>query len=252
MFSSFNRVKDHTPCIVRMSKPMEGRVFNGKIDGKQWADLEPAARDAAVKRLIEKCGYAAAALTILPIPGTEVLAVMPIHVAMVVEIGHAHRFEVTKDSATELILRIGATVGLSLVGSRVAMTMGKILIPGLGGLIGAPFMYASTLAIGMVARAYFASGGSLSNSDMKSVYKETVRKAKREFDPTRARDKEARDMAEEARGSATAGEEPESSPGPGPRPSPVERLQQLKDMLDAGLIEQSEYDETKARVLAEM
>ena len=120
-----------------------------------WYDRDP--RDERVRVLIERCGYAAAALTILPIPGSEIIGVMPLHVGMVIGIGEEYGKTLTRESAVELITRIGATVGLSLVGSRLAMTAGKVILPGLGGLVAAPFMFASTLAIGTVARLYFAS-----------------------------------------------------------------------------------------------
>src|SRR5687768_11138284 len=82
-------------------------------------------RDERCRKLVERCGYAAAALTILPIPGSEVIGVMPIHVGMVIGIGQEYGVKLTRQSATDLILKIGATVGLSLVGSRLAMTAGK-------------------------------------------------------------------------------------------------------------------------------
>src|SRR5688572_20008568 len=71
-----------------------------------------------VDRVVETCGYAAAALTILPIPGSEIIGVMPLHVGMVIAIAHHRGRTITRESATSLLLQIGTTVGLSLVGSR--------------------------------------------------------------------------------------------------------------------------------------
>ena len=153
------------------------------------------AREERVKTLIERCGYAAAALTIIPIPGSEVIGVMPLHVGVVIGVGEEYGKTLTRDSAIELISRIGATVGLSLVGSRLAMTAGKIILPGLGGLVAAPFMFASTLAIGTVARLYFASDGDLSAREMKRAYDDELKRAKAAFDPSRARSAEARRAA---------------------------------------------------------
>lgn len=142
---------------------------------------------ARAQALTEKCGYAAAALTLIPIPGSEVIAVMPVHVGMVVKLGEIYGVDLDQDSATHLILRIGATVGLSLVGSRLATTAAKFFLPGLGGLISAPFMYASTIAIGRVAELYFLHGD-LSDREMRAVYQESLKSAKREFDPSKARE----------------------------------------------------------------
>ena len=203
-----------------------------------------ATHTADARDITEKCGYAAAALTILPIPGTELLAVMPIHVGMVVKIGQIYGVDMDRDTATHLILRIGATVGLSLVGSRLATTAAKFILPGLGGLISAPFMYASTLAIGRVAEAYFQHGD-LSDSRMKSIYRDTVKKAKKEFDPGRARSAEAKRQAKAAAASANEPTAPKSE-------DPTDRLARLKALLDQGLIEAEEYAEAKRRVLSEI
>lgn len=212
-----------------------------------------AEREAAAKDLTEKCGYAAAALTLLPIPLTEVIAVMPIHVGMVMGIAHIYGQEVTRESAEKLILRIGATVGLSLVGSRLATTAAKIILPGLGGLISAPFMYASTLAIGMVARVYFESQGQVSDEDMKAVYEQALKRAKQNFDPTRAKDKDAQGLAQSAAQAAEADPAARAAEAEARAPEdPVGRLERLKALLDKGLIDQAEYDQTKRRILADL
>ncbi|MEL7371573.1 MAG: DUF697 domain-containing protein [Myxococcota bacterium] len=209
-----------------------------------WKDIlnrtfSPNERDSAANDLIEKCGYAAAALTIIPLPGSEIVAVMPIHVGMVVGIGHIYGQELTKQSATDMVLRIGATVGLSLVGSRIATTAAKMLLPGLGGLLAAPFMFASTFAIGAVAQSYFESDGNLSDEDIKSVYERAAKNAKSSFDPSRAKSDESKQAANDAAHSEQ-------------KEDPSERLTKLKELLDKGLIDQAEYDATKSKILSEI
>jgi uncharacterized protein (DUF697 family) len=203
----------------------------------------------AVREITETCGYAAAALTILPIPGSELVAVMPLHVGMVVKIGQLYGVDLDRDSATHLIMRIGATVGLSLVGSRVATTAAKVLLPGLGGLISAPFMYASTIAIGRVAELYFQQGD-LDASEMKAAYRETLDRAKRRFDPRRARTPEARAQAEAASRPSSAA--PGAAPGEeaAPAADPVAQLERLARLRDAGAITPEEFEAAKRRVLA--
>lgn len=195
-------------------------------------------RAEAARDITETCGYAAAALTILPIPGSEVLGVMPIHVGMVVKLGQLHGVDLDRDSATHLIMRIGATVGLSLVGSHVARTAAKLLLPGLGGLISAPFVYASTIAIGRVAECYFQRGGAVDDGEMKAVYDEALRRAKRSFDPSKARGEEARREAESARAA--------------PEEGAVARLERLARLRDQGAITPEEYEQAKRRALSEL
>ena len=225
-------------------------MLSDLLGGKGKKPLSPSQREEAARDLSEKCGYAAAALTILPIPLSEVVAVMPLHVGMVVGIGNIYGADVTRDSAQHLILRIGATVGLSLLGSRIATTAAKVLLPGLGGLISAPFMYASTIAIGTVARLYFANAGEISDEEIKAAYDDEFKQAKRSFDPTRARSSSAQELAEaaarEAKGEPAAAEAPQVS---GEQEDPVARLERLKALLDKGLIDQDEYDAVKKRIL---
>ncbi|MCB9687809.1 MAG: DUF697 domain-containing protein [Alphaproteobacteria bacterium] len=201
-----------------------------------------------VNRLVETCGYATAALTILPIPGSEVLGVMPLHVGMVIGIANHYGRKITKESATQLILQIGATVGLSLVGSRIATTAAKFVLPGLGGLVAAPFMYASTLAIGAVADAYFSTNGDLSDEQMRAVYERTIKSAKKSYNPEEVGKKDAVDQAKAAVNQAnTPAEEPAAEPT-----DPMSRLKRAKTMLEEGLIDQAEFDAVRDRILKEL
>jgi uncharacterized protein (DUF697 family) len=223
-------------------------------------------REQRCKRLVEHCGYAAAALTLLPIPGSEIVAVMPLHVGMVIGIAEVYGVALTRQSASDLVLKIGATVGLSLIGSRAAMTAGKIILPGLGGLLAAPFMYASTVAIGAVARAYFRDGGRIAEAEMRAVYEEAAKRAKEAFDPERARSDEAQAMAKK-----TAAEAEPQHPSPaagGPTASreatPTEprrgasiddladRLATLAELHERGAISNADYERRKAEILDEV
>jgi len=225
----------------------------------------PEEREAAASNLIETCGYASAAVTLLPLPGSEILAVMPIHVGMVVGLGQLYGVDISQESASEMVMRIGATVGASLVTTRVATTLAKIVMPGLGGLVGAPLIFATTLAIGAVARTWMAREGDMSSQEMKSVYKEAVKDAKNRFDPSRMRSEKMKDMARKAATQTDA--PPKDAPPPPPKPKAQEekkaaaadarqsiltRLKELKALHDAGLIEDDEFERTKKRILAEI
>ena len=183
-----------------------------------------------VARLVERTGYACAALTLLPIPGSEILGVMPLHVGMVVGIGHHYGRELTRESAMELVLQIATTVGLSLVGSRLAVTAAKIVLPGLGGIIAAPFLFASTLGLGAVADAWFRSGGGLGEAEMRDLYASATRDGRSEFRSDRARDANAKDAAAQA---ADLGE----------------RLKRAQEMHQQGLLDDQEYAAARARIL---
>ncbi len=226
-------------------------------DFQNPSSLTPEEREEAARGLIERCGYAAAALTIISIPATEYVAVIPLHVAMVVGVGHLYGEELSKDSAGELILRSGATAGLSLRGSRIAITAGKLLLPGLGGLLGAPFMYASTISIGTVARIYFQRQGKMTDEEIKDIYKDALKRARKNFDPKRARDSKAQDLAAAAAAESKSGSTPLVNPDAAAAPSsppaaeedPVARLERLKGLLDKGLIEPEDAEAVKKKIL---
>ncbi|HHO54408.1 MAG TPA: DUF697 domain-containing protein [Deltaproteobacteria bacterium] len=214
-----------------------------------------------VNTLVERCGYAAAALTILPIPGSEILGVMPLHVGMVVGIANHHGRELTEESATELVLQIGTTVGLSLVGSRLATTAAKFVLPGLGGIIAAPFMFASTLGLGAVADSFFQSNGGLSSEQMREVYRNASVGAKRAFRPEKMRETEAVKMASAATAEGKAKEDGEPSSDPtssdptssDPTSSdPTARLRRAREMMEQGLIDEDEFAAVKSRILSEL
>ena len=47
-------------------------------------------------------------------------------------------------------------------------------------------MYASTLGLGAVTRAYFERQGELSDDEIRAIYKDTLTKARQSYDPRRA------------------------------------------------------------------
>lgn len=209
-------------------------------------------RAARIEQLIDRCGYGAAALTIIPIPGTEVLGVMPLHVGMVIGIGDEYGKTMTRESAFELVTQIAATVGVSLVGSRLAMTAGKILLPGFGGLLAAPFMYASTKGIGHVATLYFEQGA-LSETEMTRAYKRAQSEAKSAFDPSRAKSADARDMAQQAQQDAG----PESSENTAPPKGAsvddlADRLAKVETLHKRGAITDAEFEKRREAILDEI
>jgi uncharacterized protein (DUF697 family) len=224
----------------------------GALDTSGMSDAE---QEAAAKALATKCAYGVAALTLIPIPLTEV-AGMSIHIGMVVGIGHIYGAQISRGSATQLLLRIGAAVGLSYVGTELAVTAGKLLIPFIGsalaGLAGAPLKFAVTIGIGAVARAYFKNNGELSDDEIKRIYKDAAVGAKAAYDPTRAKSSSAKELAEAAVAEAKVekqGGKAAADPAAAESADPVARLERLKALLDKGLIEQDEYDALKKKIL---
>ena len=226
-------------------------MFQKIIDDLIGTPGGPEEQEAAASRLIETCGYAAAAATLVPLPGTEIIAVTSIHAGMVVGLSQIYGIDMSRESALELLARIGTTAGVSLVTTRVATTFAKIALPGLGGLLGAPVMFATTLALGAVARTFLSQEGDMSNQEMKDLYKQTVQDAKSKFDPSKARSQAMKDMATQASQGGDAPEKPaEPNEEADEEADLVARLKKLKSLQEAGLIDDEEYNTERKRILA--
>lgn len=202
--------------------------------------------------LIERCGYAAAALAVLPIPFSETVGVTAVHVSMVVGIARIHGIELERESAVKLVLRLGTTVGLSYLGTRVAIGLAKLVLPVLPGLVGAPLVFASTLGLGAVAKAHFASPDQeLSDDEVRDLYRAAIDKAKGRFDPTRARSDDAKKDAE-ALATPVAPAAAAAEPAPTPTTErALDRLERLRRLRDEGFLGDAEFEVASRKVLEE-
>jgi uncharacterized protein (DUF697 family) len=200
-----------------------------------------AAAGEQAMALTEKCAYAAAALTMLPIPGSEIVGVLPLHVALVAEVGRLYGVELDGDHAKALLGRIASAAGLSLLGSKAAALASKVLMPGVGGVATAPLIYASTLALGTAAKLHFERGGAASDAELAAAFRRAQAQARGAFDPTRTQRPSTRLMAVSAQQTVTpTGDDP------------LVRLERLADLLERGLIERDEFDVAKARILRDL
>ena len=103
------------------------------------------------------------------------MAIVPLQMRLVYRVGHAYGYELERGHIKDFL----ATVGIGLT-SQVFEGFTRQLIGGfarrltgglLGGLVGqatgSAFAFASTYALGQVARRYYASGRTLSTAQLK-------------------------------------------------------------------------------------
>lgn len=192
-------------------------------------------------KLIERHGYAAAALAVLPVPYSETLGVTAIHVGMVVAVARVYGVELGRDSAARLVGRLGATVGLSYLGTRLAIGTAKLILPVLPGLVGAPLVFASTLGLGAVARAHLASPErELTDDEVRALYRGAREKARGSFDPARVRSAEARADASAA--------EPAAATPTASTARARERLERLRHLRDQGFLAADEFEAARRKL----
>ncbi len=172
------------------------------------------------------------------------IAVLPIHMGMVVGIGREHGLEVTKEVALDLIKQISTTVRLSLLSTTLATTAGKIFLPGFGGLAAAPFVFASTMALGKVANLYFRQRGDVSDAELRREFNAEMKRAGSDFDPARAK---AVAQAKEEGGAHEDAAAPAAPAG-----GFAARLRELRARCDRGEIDVAAYEAAKQEVVRDL
>jgi uncharacterized protein (DUF697 family)/tellurite resistance protein len=138
---------------------------------------QDANREADLDKMIMNASIMNGALEIMP-HTLATMAIVPLQMRLVYKIGHAYGYEMDRGHIKDFL----ATVGLGLT-SQVFEGFTRQLIGGvarrfagslLGGLVGeatgSAFAFASTYAIGQVARRYYASGRTLSAAQLKDVF----------------------------------------------------------------------------------
>lgn len=136
-----------------------------------------ANRDAELDRMILNASILNGALEIMP-HSLATMAIVPLQMRMVYQIGKRYGYELDRGHVKDFL----ATVGVGLT-SQVFEGFTRRLIGGLargmaggllGGLVGqaagSAFGFATTYALGQVAKRYYASGRSLSTEQLKQVF----------------------------------------------------------------------------------
>lgn len=142
----------------------------------------PAAADTETDGMVLNYAILNGALELLP-ENLATMAIIPLQMKMVYRIGKRHGHELDRGHIKEF----AATAGLGLTSQVVEGFARKLLKGVLGkGMVGgvanqvvaSAFSFASTYALGKVAQAYYSGGRTLSAVQLKSLFDDTVAKAK--------------------------------------------------------------------------
>jgi uncharacterized protein (DUF697 family)/tellurite resistance protein len=139
--------------------------------------MPDASRDAELDKMILNAAILNGALEIMP-HTLATMAIVPLQMRLVYRIGNAYGYELDRGHIKDFL----ATVGVGLT-SQVVEGFTRQLIGGfarrltggfLGGMVGqaagSAFAFASTYALGQVARKYYASGRTLTAAQLKEVF----------------------------------------------------------------------------------
>lgn len=188
------------------------RVLDGNYDNASDAE-----KRTAITELVQVCSVAAGAMTVQPVPLLDTALIAPIQIAMVQGIGKIHGYELNRKSILEML----STFGASIVAQNVIMAAAKF-IPFLGWVVTISMAYALTWAIGEASNRYFASGRTLGEDELKSIFEDVYKRKKEE-------------KSAQHKGNKTL----------------KEKLEQLKEAKRDGLLTDEEFEAKKSAILAD-
>lgn len=168
---------------------------------------------------------------LVPFPGADLLAVSAVQLNMLRQLAKLYQVSffdtlgknVISAIASSGIARLGASLVKAIPG--VGTVIGELSMPALSG--------ASTYALGKVVANHFQKGGTLEDLDIKTARKEY----KDEMDTGK---KVAEELKEQQNGSKSASDES------------IDKLRKLAELRDQGIITAEEFQELKARLLADI
>ncbi|MGM9999430.1 MAG: zinc-ribbon domain-containing protein [Candidatus Bruticola sp.] len=129
----------------------------------------------------------AAAIVLVPIPFCDLVLLMPIQSAMVIAVGKVYGVNETPE---RILAIIAGSCGASVFGQLTAVFVSN-LIPIIGSLVSAPFIFGWTYGLGKVAARYFESKGEASESELKSVFKQASKEANSKYDQSKVNSAQA-------------------------------------------------------------
>ena len=170
--ADFRQEAPKTPPKFRASdasRPLPPLSFGG-------AHVPVGARDKA-RDIARSFAISAAGIVLVPLPFSDLVFLMPIQTAMVLSIGKAYN---VKDPPEKTLAHISAACGASVFGQITTLFVAN-LIPIIGKLISAPFVYGWTYGLGEVAIRYFEAQGELQGDELKAIFKKVSKDATRAF-----------------------------------------------------------------------
>lgn len=126
----------------------------------------------------------AAGIVLFPIPFSDLVLLMPVQSAMVISIGRAYG---VKDPPEKVLAILAGACGASVFGQITTIFVAN-LIPIIGKLVSAPFVFGWTYGLGEVAMRYFESQGTANRDELREIFKRASKEAKNRYTPEKAPD----------------------------------------------------------------
>ncbi len=143
--------------------------------------IPDANRDAELDKMILNAAILNGALEIMP-HTLATMAIVPLQMRLVYRVGKVYGYELERGHIKDFLATVGVGLTsqvvegftLQLIGSFSRRLTGGLLGGLMGQAAGSAVAFASTYALGQVARKYYASGRSLSAAQLKDVFSEML------------------------------------------------------------------------------
>ncbi|AMS32205.1 GTPase [Betaproteobacteria bacterium UKL13-2] len=143
------------------------------VEPKFAADMSSAALD----KMILNYSILNGALELLP-QSMASMAIIPLQMKMVYRIGKSHGFELDRRHITDFLATLGVgltsqyveQIGRRLIGGLLGKLAGGVGRMAGGAVTGSAFSFATTYALGQVAKRYYADGRTLSTAALKESF----------------------------------------------------------------------------------
>jgi uncharacterized protein (DUF697 family)/tellurite resistance protein len=145
----------------------------------------PAAGDAELDKLILETSITNGALELLP-QTLATIAILALQMKMIHRIGAAHGQQLDRAQVKDFLAAAGVSltgqyleqIGRGIVGGLFGSAAGNLVGALARGATGAAFSFATTYALGHVAKRYYASGRVVSTALLREAYAEMLGEAK--------------------------------------------------------------------------
>ncbi len=141
--------------------------------------------DAELDAIILKASITNGALELLP-QSLATMAIIPLQMKLVYRIGKAHGYELDRGHIKDLLATLGVgmtgqyleQIGRKLLGGVFGKVAGGLVGSVARGATGAAFSFATTYAIGQVARRYYAGGRTMNAELLNQAFNDLLQQGK--------------------------------------------------------------------------
>jgi uncharacterized protein (DUF697 family)/tellurite resistance protein len=144
-----------------------------------------AERDAQTDKMILNAAVMNGALELLP-QSLASMAIIPLQMKLVYRVGQTHGYELDRGHIKDLLATMGVgvtgqyleDVGRKLLGGLLGKVGGKMFGGVAKGATGMAFSFATTWAIGQVAKRYYAGGRTMDSETLKQTFATLINEAR--------------------------------------------------------------------------